>query len=92
MRRLRDRTGSFRRFPRYRTIAERPALIDLDRERIHALANLAAWSTLASQDRIERALADVDLPSGRFGADDPDADFDDGCCAALMRHRGTCAR
>ncbi len=90
-RRLEAGERSFRRFPHYRTIGERPAFIDLDRKRVHALSNLTAWSLLASQDKIADAFPDVGLPTGRIDPDRAIGGVDQGCCSRLVRSRSACA-
>jgi hypothetical protein len=89
-RRLKDGAKSFRRFPHYRTVGERPAFIDLDRKRVHALSNLTAWSLLTSQYEIATAFPDVALPTGRVDPNRSDDNFDEGCCRKLDRRRSTC--
>jgi hypothetical protein len=89
-RKLKAAKGSFRRFPHYRTFGERPAFIDLDRKRVHALSNLTAWSLLTSQEEIARAFPDVRLPTGRIDPDRAFGRFDQGCCNRLVRSRSAC--
>ena len=58
-----NRQGSFDSFPHYSTFAEHGiALIDLDRERVVALSNLAAWTVLESSATIAEYLAEAALP------------------------------
>ena len=55
---LRDGEGSFENFPHYLTFAEQAAsLIDLNRERVIALSNLAAWTVFESAEYIEESLS-----------------------------------
>jgi hypothetical protein len=61
---LHDGEGSFDTFPHYSTFAEQGiSLIDLNRERVIALSNLAAWTVLESADYIATSLSDVELPT-----------------------------
>ena len=61
-----DREGSFDNFPHYSTFAEHGVgLIDLDRERVVALSNLAAWTVLESADYIADSLESAALPVAR---------------------------
>jgi len=55
--------GSFENFPHYLTFAEQGGtLIDLDPERVNALANFAAWMVLDSAEYIAGSLSEVGLP------------------------------
>jgi hypothetical protein len=55
---LRNSEGSFENFPHYLTFAEQGgSLIDLNRERVIALSNLAAWTVFESAEYIEESLA-----------------------------------
>jgi len=61
---LLDSEGSFDSFPHYSTFAEHGiALIDLNRERVVALSNLAAWTVLQSAGYISASLAGAGLPT-----------------------------
>lgn len=61
---LKAGTGDFDNFPHYRTFSEKTGLlIDLDRERVHALSNLTAWTVLTSKDYIAQQLAGAFLPT-----------------------------
>ena len=61
-----DSEGSFDSFPHYSTFAEHGiGLIDLNRERVVALSNLAAWTVLQSADYISASLASAELPTTR---------------------------
>ena len=52
---LRAGEGDFDHFPHYRTFGEHGVgVIDLDRERVHALSNLTAWAMLTWQARSPR--------------------------------------
>jgi hypothetical protein len=52
-----DRDGSFDRFPHYSTFAEHGiGLIDLNRQRVVALSNLAAWTVLESATYLSSSL------------------------------------
>ncbi|QLH51674.1 MAG: hypothetical protein HWD57_19135 [Candidatus Accumulibacter cognatus] len=54
---IRSRRGDFKDFPHYKTFGEgSAALIDLDRERVRALSNLAAWTVFESRDYIAQHL------------------------------------
>lgn len=53
--------GKFDSFPHYRTFAEHKAVIDLDRERVHALSNLTAWTVFESADYIASHFSGVTL-------------------------------
>ena len=55
--------GSFENFPHYLTFAEQGgSLIDLDRERVNALSNFAAWMVLDSAEYIAESLSSAELP------------------------------
>ena len=55
--------GSFENFPHYLTFAEHGiSLIDLNRERVVALSNLAAWMVLESAEYIAGSLDGAELP------------------------------
>ncbi len=61
---LHDGEGSFDNFPHYLTFAEHGiALIDLNRERVVALSNLAAWSVRERAEYIAGSLAGAELPT-----------------------------
>jgi len=61
---LHDRQSPFDNFPHYRTFLERGALlIDFDRERVHALSNLTAWSLRESAEIVRQALPGAELPA-----------------------------
>ena len=58
VRQLYANEGTFDNFPHYHTFAEqRASIIDLNRERVIALSNLAAWTVLESADYIAENLA-----------------------------------
>ena len=58
-----DQEGSFDSFPHYSTFAEHAVgLIDLDRERVIALSNLAAWTLRERAGYIAGHLASAELP------------------------------
>ena len=62
---LRSGQGTFDNFPHYRTFGEQgPLLIDLDRERVHAMSNLTAWTVFEAAEYIAEHLssADLDVP------------------------------
>lgn len=60
---LRDRARPFDNFPHYKTFLEKGgSLIDLDRERVHALANFTAWSLLEAASQIREGLTAAALP------------------------------
>lgn len=55
--------GDFGHFPHYKTFGEHGVgVIDLDRERVHALSNLTAWAVLYVAGEITAALANAGLP------------------------------
>jgi hypothetical protein len=55
--------GSFDNFPHYSTFAEQGiSLIDLNRERVIALSNLAAWVLKEQAEYISNSLGGADLP------------------------------
>jgi len=55
--------GSFDNFPHYLTFAEHGiSLIDLNRERVIALSNLAAWTVRESAAYISESLGEAELP------------------------------
>lgn len=57
-----NKEGSFDSFPHYSTFAEHGiGLIDLNRERVVALSNLAAWTLRESADYIAEKLPDTGL-------------------------------
>jgi len=63
---LYDGEGSFDNFPHYLTFAEHGiALIDLNRERVIALSNLAAWAVRESADYIAESLVGAELATGQ---------------------------
>ena len=63
MRDLYEGHGSFEIFPHYLTFAEHGIfLIDLNRERVVALSNLAAWMVKESADYIASSLSGAGLP------------------------------
>ena len=63
---LHDGEGSFDNFPHYLTFAEHGiALIDLNRERVVALSNLAAWSVKERARYIADGLRGAELPVDR---------------------------
>ena len=63
VRQLHDGEGSFDNFPHYLTFAEQGvSLIDLNRERVIALSNLAAWMVRESAGYIADSLAGAELP------------------------------
>ena len=54
--------GSFDNFPHYSTFAEQGiSLIDLDRERVIALSNLAAWVVKEQAEYISNSLGGAEL-------------------------------
>jgi hypothetical protein len=60
---LRAGEGDFDHFPHYKTFGEHGVgVIDLDRERVHALSNLTAWAMLNVAGEITAALANAGLP------------------------------
>jgi hypothetical protein len=60
---LYDNEGSFDHFPHYATFAEHGvSLIDLNRERVIALSNLAAWVVNERAEYISDNLVDAELP------------------------------
>lgn len=62
---LYDGEGSFDNFPHYLTFAEHGiALIDLNRERVIALSNLAAWAVKERAQYIADSLGGAALPVG----------------------------
>ena len=66
VRELHDGEGSFDNFPHYLTFAEHGiSLIDLNRERVIALSNLAAWMVKESADYIASNLGGAELPLPR---------------------------
>lgn len=68
VRELYDGEGSFDNFPHYLTFAEHGiSLIDLNRERVIALSNLAAWMVLESADYIASNLGGAELPLAADG-------------------------
>ncbi len=63
VRELHDGEGSFDTFPHYSTFAEQGiSMIDLNRERVVALSNLAAWTVKESADYIATSLGGAELP------------------------------
>jgi len=63
VRQLHDGEGSFDNFPHYLTFAEQGIfLIDLNRERVIALSNLAAWMVKESAEYIATSLSGAELP------------------------------
>lgn len=67
---LKARRGNFVNFPHYRTFGEQKGkLIDLKREQVHALANLAAWTVLVSKDYLAGRLQGATLPTNSAFAD-----------------------
>ncbi len=66
---LAEKTRPFDNFPFYKTFGEQGGtLIDLDRERVIALSNFAAWSVLESAEEVRSALPGAQLPA-RTSAD-----------------------
>ena len=66
IRQLYDGEGSFDNFPHYLTFAEHGlSLIDLNRERVIALSNLAAWAVKERAEYIADGLAGAELPVGQ---------------------------
>ena len=64
VRQLHDGEGSFDNFPHYATFAEQGiSMIDLNRERVIALSNLAAWSVRESADYIANSFSGAELPA-----------------------------
>jgi hypothetical protein len=64
VRQLHDGEGSFDTFPHYATFAEQGvSMIDLNRERVIALSNLAEWSVRESADYIATGLSGAELPT-----------------------------
>jgi hypothetical protein len=64
VRELHDGEGSFDTFPHYSTFAEQGIfMIDLNRERVVALSNLAAWTVRESADYIATGLGGAELPT-----------------------------
>ena len=64
VRQLHDGEGSFDNFPHYSTFAEQGvSMIDLNRERVIALSNLAEWSVRESADYIATNLGGAELPT-----------------------------
>ena len=62
--------GDFATFPHYSTFGEKKTnLIDLNRERVHALSNLTAWTVLVSKDYIAANLSGASLPTNKASAD-----------------------
>ena len=62
--------GDFDNFPHYKTFGEKTGLlIDLNRERVHALSNLTAWTILASKDYLAEQLEGASLPTDKASAD-----------------------
>ena len=62
VRQLYDGEGSFDNFPHYLTFAEQGvSLIDLSRERVIALSNLAAWMVKESAEYIASSLSGAEL-------------------------------
>ncbi len=60
---LREGARPFDNFPHYKTFLEKgKSVIDLDRERVHALANFTAWSLLETASQIREALDGATLP------------------------------
>ena len=60
---LKTGEGDFDHFPHYKTFGEHGVgLIDLDRERVHALSNLTAWAVFSAAGEIAAALANAGLP------------------------------
>jgi hypothetical protein len=63
VRELYEGEGSFDSFPHYSTFAEHGiSLIDLNRERVIALSNLAAWVVKESAEYISDSLGSAELP------------------------------
>ena len=59
---LRSGQGTFDNFPHYRTFGEQgPLLVDLDRERVHAMSNLTAWTVFEAAEYIAEHLSSLDL-------------------------------
>jgi hypothetical protein len=62
VRELHDGEGSFDNFPHYSTFAEQGiSMIDLNRERVIALSNMAAWTVKESADYIATSLGGAEL-------------------------------
>jgi len=62
-RQLANNEGSFDNFPHYSTFAEQGiSLIDLNRERVIALSNLAAWVVKEQAEYISNSLGGAELP------------------------------
>lgn len=60
---LKQGSGKFDEFPHYGTFLEKKArLIDLDRERVQALSNLAAWTVFEAAEYIKDGLRTAQLP------------------------------
>ena len=67
---LKKGKGDFDHFPHYKTFIEKKTkLIDLNRERVHALSNLTAWTVLRSKDYLAEKMAGASLPTGQAAAD-----------------------
>jgi hypothetical protein len=67
---LKNQRGDFERFPHFRTFGEKKAmLIDMNRERVHALSNLTAWSVLESKGILAKGMRGASLPTDRASAD-----------------------
>ncbi len=63
VRQLSNNEGSFDSFPHYSTFAEQGiSLIDLNRERVIALSNLAAWVVKEQAEYISNSLGGAELP------------------------------
>lgn len=63
VRQLSNNEGSFDNFPHYSTFAEQGiSLIDLNRERVVALSNLAAWVVKEQAEYISNSLGGAELP------------------------------
>ncbi len=62
--------GDFDNFPHYQTFNEKKTkLIDLNRERVHALSNLTAWTVLERKAYLAEKLAGASLPTDQAPAD-----------------------
>lgn len=69
---LKSGRGDFMQFPHYKTFGEHaPQVIDLDRERVRALSNLAAWTVFERASYIAEKLVGASL-----SADKRPLDFD----------------
>lgn len=63
---LKNARGEFRHFPHYKTFGEHgPQVIDLDRERVRALSNLAAWTVYARASYIADQLVGAALSADK---------------------------